>query len=91
VIRPEGLAKDAAVSEQFEASINDELARLKSTENHDRGRKPHRLCECENNPRKARRAALPGASLHDVVRTRRKCASTWAAINTGLPAAKESN
>lgn len=57
-----GWAKDGAVSEQIEASINDELTRL-------RARKvplgeSARLCaECEEPIPQARREALPGVKL----------------------------
>lgn len=57
-----GWAKDGAVSEQIEASINDELARLKA-------RKPPvgesltHCAECEEEIPEARRAALPGVKL----------------------------
>lgn len=57
-----GWARDGAVAEQIEASISDELARLKAR------RAPvgesARLCaECEEPIPEARRMALPGVKL----------------------------
>lgn len=57
-----GWTRDGAVSEQIEASINDELARLKAQ------RAPvgesARICaECEEPIPQARRDALPGVKL----------------------------
>ena len=53
-----GWARDGAVSEQIEASINDELTRLKAR------RAPVGECaECEEPIPEARRKALPGVKL----------------------------
>ena len=57
-----GWAKDGAVSEQIEASINDELARLKAQ----RGPVGESLAycaECGEEIPEARRAAIPGVKL----------------------------
>lgn len=65
-----GWAKDGAVSEQIEASINDELARLKARKAPVGGSLTH-CAECEEPIPEARRAALPGVKLCiDCVRDR---------------------
>ena len=57
-----GWAKDGAVSEQIEASINDELARLKARPAPVGG--SAKVCaECEEPIPQARRDALPGVKL----------------------------
>ena len=57
-----GWAKDGAVSEQIEASINDELARLKSRKLPS-GESNMFCAECEEPIPEARRVALPGVKL----------------------------
>ncbi len=65
-----GWAKDGAVSEQIEASINDELARLKARKT-PVGESLSHCAECEEPIPQARRAALPGVKLCiDCVRER---------------------
>ena len=57
-----GWAKDGAVSEQIEASINDELARLKSRKSHQGESRTH-CAECEEPISEARRDAIKGVKL----------------------------
>ncbi len=57
-----GWARDGAVSEQIEASINDELARLKARRAPE-GESLTHCAECEEPIPEARRAALPGVKL----------------------------
>ncbi|WP_176249569.1 MULTISPECIES: DksA/TraR family C4-type zinc finger protein [unclassified Sulfitobacter] len=57
-----GWAKDGAVSEQIEASINDELARLKARKQPQGESRTH-CAECEEPIPQARRDALPGVKL----------------------------
>ena len=57
-----GWAKDGAVSEQIEASINDELARLKARKTPVGDSLTH-CAECEEPIPEARRTALPGVKL----------------------------
>ncbi|WP_179380222.1 DksA/TraR family C4-type zinc finger protein [Jannaschia marina] len=57
-----GWAKDGAVSEQIEASINDELARLKARRAPE-GESLTRCADCEEPIPEARRQALPGVKL----------------------------
>ncbi|EEB84422.1 DksA/TraR family C4-type zinc finger protein [Roseobacter sp. GAI101] len=57
-----GWAKDGAVSEQIEASINDELARLKARKAL-QGESLTHCAECEEPIPEARRVALPGVKL----------------------------
>jgi len=57
-----GWARDGAVSEQIEASINDELARLKGRKTHVGASLTH-CAECEEPIPKARREAIPGVKL----------------------------
>ncbi|WP_299621569.1 DksA/TraR family C4-type zinc finger protein [uncultured Tateyamaria sp.] len=57
-----GWAKDGAVSEQIEASISDELARMKARLA-PVGESLTHCAECEEPIPKARRAALPGVKL----------------------------
>lgn len=57
-----GWARDGAVSEQIEASIADELARMKSTRQ-PVGESLSHCAECEEPIPEARRAALPGVKL----------------------------
>lgn len=65
-----GWAKDGAVSEQIEASINDELARLQAKRT-PVGESLTHCAECEEPIPEARRAALPGVKLCiDCVRER---------------------
>lgn len=65
-----GWARDGAVSEQIEASINDELARLKSRRAPVGDSLTH-CAECEEPIPQARRDALPGVKLCiDCVRER---------------------
>ncbi len=57
-----GWARDGAVSEQIEASISDELARLK-TRRAQVGESLTHCAECEEPIPEARRQALPGVKL----------------------------
>ncbi|MDB2407262.1 DksA/TraR family C4-type zinc finger protein [Jannaschia sp.] len=57
-----GWAKDGAVGEQIEASIQDELARLRAAKGPVGESRTH-CAECEEPIAEARRAALPGAKL----------------------------
>lgn len=57
-----GWARDGAVGEQIEASINDELARLKARKSP--VGESFRLCaDCEEEIPQARREAIPGVKL----------------------------
>ena len=65
-----GWARDGAVSEQIEASISDELARMKSRKT-PVGESLEFCAECEEPIPQARREALPGVKLCiDCVRER---------------------
>ncbi|MFT6675958.1 MAG: phage/conjugal plasmid C-4 type zinc finger TraR family protein [Sulfitobacter sp.] len=65
-----GWAKDGAVSEQIEASIRDELARMKARKQ-PQGDSLSLCAECEEAIPEARRIALPGVKLCiDCVRER---------------------
>jgi len=57
-----GWAKDGAVSEQIEASVNDELARLRARQQ-PIGEGLTHCAECEEEIPQARRDALPGVKL----------------------------
>lgn len=57
-----GWAKDGAVSEQIEASINDELARMKA-QRQPVGESARYCAECEEEIPEARRLARPGVKL----------------------------
>ena len=57
-----GWARDGAVSEQIEASINDELARLKARKV-SVGESLTHCAECEEAIPEARRSAVPGVKL----------------------------
>ncbi|MCE8009806.1 DksA/TraR family C4-type zinc finger protein [Aestuariivita sp.] len=57
-----GWARDGAVSEQIEASINDELARLKAAKR-PQGESLTHCAECEEPIPEPRRQALPGVKL----------------------------
>ena len=57
-----GWAKDGAVSEQIEASINDELQRLKARRGPVGDSLTH-CAECDDPIPEARRAAIPGVKL----------------------------
>ncbi|MEH6831923.1 MAG: DksA/TraR family C4-type zinc finger protein [Sulfitobacter sp.] len=57
-----GWTRDGAVAEQIEASINDELARLKSRRG-PVGESAVLCAECEEPIPQARREALPGVKL----------------------------
>jgi phage/conjugal plasmid C-4 type zinc finger TraR family protein len=57
-----GWARDGAVSEQIEASINDELARLKARRA-PVGESLSQCAECDEPIPAARREALPGVKL----------------------------
>ncbi|MBD3662546.1 DksA/TraR family C4-type zinc finger protein [Sulfitobacter aestuariivivens] len=57
-----GWAKDGAVSEQIEASISDELARMKARKQ-PQGESLTNCAECEEPIPEARRQALPGVKL----------------------------
>lgn len=65
-----GWTRDGAVSEQIEASISDELARLKARRTPVGDSRTH-CAECEEPIPEARRIALPGVKLCiDCVRER---------------------
>lgn len=65
-----GWARDGAVSEQIEASINDELARM-NARRAPQGDSLTHCAECEEPIPQARREALPGVKLCiDCVRER---------------------
>lgn len=57
-----GWARDGAVSEQIEASISDELSRLKARRS-PVGESLTHCAECEEPIPEARRAAIPGVKL----------------------------
>jgi len=57
-----GWARDGAVSEQIEASINDELARMKA-QKQPVGESLRFCAECEEEIPEARRLARPGVKL----------------------------
>ncbi|MFU8778526.1 MAG: DksA/TraR family C4-type zinc finger protein [Roseovarius sp.] len=57
-----GWARDGAVSEQIEASISDELARLKARRG-PQGESLSHCAECEEPIPEARRVAIPGVKL----------------------------
>ncbi|MDG1738821.1 MAG: DksA/TraR family C4-type zinc finger protein [Paracoccaceae bacterium] len=57
-----GWAKDGAVSEQIEASVNDELARMQSRRQ-PIGESLSHCAECEEQIPQARRDAVPGVKL----------------------------
>ena len=57
-----GWARDCAVNEQIEASINDELARLKS-KSRPVGESLRHCAECDEPIPEARRRAVPGVKL----------------------------
>lgn len=57
-----GWARDGAVSEQIEASISDELARLKARRR-PQGESLTHCADCEEPIPEARRQALPGVKL----------------------------
>ncbi len=57
-----GWARDGAVSEQIEASINDELARLKARQK-PAGESLSHCADCEEPIPEARRQAIPGVKL----------------------------
>lgn len=57
-----GWARDGAVSEQIEASISDELARMRARRGPS-GESLTHCAECEEPIPEARRAALPGVKL----------------------------
>ena len=57
-----GWARDGAVNEQIEASISDELARVRARPAPE-GESLRHCAECEEPIREARRAAIPGVKL----------------------------
>ncbi|MEJ6389627.1 DksA/TraR family C4-type zinc finger protein [Gymnodinialimonas ulvae] len=57
-----GWAKDGAVSEQIEASISDELARMRARSG-PQGESLTHCADCEEPIPDARRAAIPGVKL----------------------------
>lgn len=58
-----GWARDGAVEEQIDASIADELARLKATRRAPVGDSLTNCAECDEPIPQARRAAIPGVKL----------------------------
>ena len=76
-----GWARDGAVGEQIEASINDELARLKARKAQVGASLTH-CAECEEPIPKARREAIPGVKLCvDCMNERRSLQQTRCGIN----------
>ncbi|WP_415402393.1 DksA/TraR family C4-type zinc finger protein [Tateyamaria sp. SN3-11] len=76
-----GWAKDGAVSDQIEASISDELARMKARRAPVGDSLTH-CAECEEPIPEARRAALPGVKLCiDCVEERDAAFKTRGGIN----------
>ena len=76
-----GWAKDGAVSEQIEASISDELARLKARRT-PVGDSLTRCAECEEPIPQARREAIVGVKLCvDCVAQRDACTTQRGGIN----------
>jgi phage/conjugal plasmid C-4 type zinc finger TraR family protein len=76
-----GWTRDGAVAEQIEASINDELARLKARRT-PVGESALFCAECEEPIPEARRTALPGVKLCiDCVRERDGAGSARGGIN----------
>lgn len=76
-----GWARDGAVSEQIEASISDELARMKGKST-PVGESFTHCAECEEEIPEARRVALPGVKLCiDCVRERDGSFQARAGIN----------
>ncbi|TKZ19253.1 DksA/TraR family C4-type zinc finger protein [Shimia litoralis] len=76
-----GWAKDGAVSEQIEASISDELARMKARKA-PIGASLRYCAECEEEIPEARRVALPGVKLCiDCVQERDAAFKARAGIN----------
>ena len=57
-----GWARDGAVSEQIEASVNDELARMKARAKPE-GESLTHCADCEEPIPQARREAIPGVKL----------------------------
>jgi phage/conjugal plasmid C-4 type zinc finger TraR family protein len=68
-----GWARDGAVNEQIEASIQDELARLKARRGPVGDSLTH-CAECEDPIPEARRAAIPGVKLCIDCQTERQAA-----------------
>lgn len=58
-----GWARDGAVNEQIEASINDELARLRARIEQPKGEGLDACAECGEEIPPARRKAVPGVTL----------------------------
>lgn len=58
-----GWAQDGAVNEQIEASINDELARMRAQRRSPVGDSLTHCADCDEPIPEARRAALPGVKL----------------------------
>jgi phage/conjugal plasmid C-4 type zinc finger TraR family protein len=58
-----GWARDGAVEEQIDASIADELARMKARNRSPGGQSRDTCAECDEPIPEARRAALPGVKL----------------------------
>jgi phage/conjugal plasmid C-4 type zinc finger TraR family protein len=70
-----GWARDGAVNEQIEASIQDELARLKARRNPVGDSLTH-CADCEDPIPEARRAAIPGVKLCIDCQSERQAAQT---------------
>ncbi len=77
-----GWARDGAVSEQIEASIEDELARMKS-QARPVGESLTHCAECEEEIPEARRSALPGVKLCIDCQQERTAFTRRAAGSTG--------
>lgn len=76
-----GWARDGAVNEQIEASISDELARLKARRAASGESRTH-CAECDEPIPEARRAALPGVKLCiDCMQERDRAAQHRGGIN----------
>ena len=75
-----GWTRDGAVSEQIEASISDELARLRARQGPTGASFTH-CAECDEPIPEARRAALPGVKLCVDCASERTRAAPAAAFN----------
>ncbi len=58
-----GWAKDGAVQDQIDASIEDELARMKALRKAPQGESLTHCAECEEEIPQARREAIPGVKI----------------------------
>ncbi len=77
-----GWARDGAVSEQIEASISDELARMQA-QKRPVGESLTHCAECEEPIPENRRTALPGVKLCLECQQERDVSTKCAAVSTG--------